>query len=88
MNYDRGLEDYAPKFKFVEKKRDVEIFRAEEEEILVAFYLMRIETVNVDLNPWIEWADTPDPNYKPRELKAQYKGMEYIQVAYPVRLRK
>ncbi len=85
MNYERGFEEYAPKFKFAEKKRGVEIFRAEEEEILVAFYLMRIETVNVDLNPWIEWAGTPDPNYKPRELKAQYKGMEYIQVAFPVK---
>lgn len=72
-------------FNYIGKKKGVEIYKAEGENLLVAFFLVRVWNLNKSLNPLIEFKDKVDPNYKHREIKTRFKGMEYIQVAYPLK---
>lgn len=80
-------DDYGTvyKFNYIGKKKGVEIYKAEGENLLVAFFLVRVWNLNESLNPFVDFDGKVDPNYKHREIKTRFKGMEYIQVAYPLK---
>ena len=76
-------EFYRPKFNYVDTYQGCEVYEYPETEILVSVLVIQIRSVNMMLNPKIEWGN-PVQTWE-REIKSEYPALEYVRVAFPIK---